>query len=512
MKSVMLFISFLIYAFPLSAQPRYEFRAVWVASVVNTDWPAAKGLPVAEQKASFIRLMDQYKSIGMNAVVVQVRPCADAFYPSTYEPWSEWLTGTQGKPPQPYYDPLQFMIEAAHERGLEFHAWINPYRAVFNINNSSVAPTHITRLHPEWFVKYGDKKYFNPGLPEVIDYVNNVVKDLISRYNMDGLHMDDYFYPYRIAGQEFPDESTYKKYGNGLAKDDWRRSNCDSIVKRIHETVLDEKPSVRFGISPFGVWRNASKDPLGSDTKAGVSNYDDLYADILLWMRNRWIDYVAPQLYWEIGHPLCDYNELTDWWARNAYDIPVYVGHGIYRTTDKPSAAWRSTTEIPKQIVRLREYPEIQGSIYFGSKNLLANHNGWADSLRNHYYHYPALIPPMLWIDSVAPFHPITKNATIQSGNEMLKIQCSPQPAETETIKLYAVYASTSLSSLQHHPVYVQDAAGASNTGLEIPLNLLSGETNLYLAITCVDTENNESSASPLIKLALQNGQWMIVN
>lgn len=512
MKSVALFTSLFIYTLSLVAQPRYEFRAVWVASVVNTDWPAAKGLPVEEQKASFIRLMDQYKRIGMNAVVVQVRPCADAFYPSTYEPWSEWLNGKQGLPPQPYYDPLLFMIDAAHERGLEFHAWINPYRAVFNVNSSSIAPTHITRLHPEWFVKYGDKKYFNPGLPVVLEYVNNVVKDLISRYEIDGLHMDDYFYPYRIAGQEFPDEAAYRKYGNGLAKDDWRRSNCDSIVKRIHETVLAEKPYIRFGISPFGVWRNASKDPMGSNTKAGVSNYDDLYADILLWMRNKWIDYVAPQLYWEIGHALCDYNELTDWWARNASDIPVYVGHGIYRTTDKPAAAWRSATEIPNQIEKLREHPEIQGSIYFGSKNLLANHNGWADSLRKHYYQYPALVPPMPWIDSVAPFHPITKNATVHASSQTLEIQCSPQPAETENIKLYAVYASATLSTLQQHPIYVQTISGSANTSLKVPLNLLPDEPNIYFGITCVDTENNEGPASPLIKLAQKNGQWVVVN
>ncbi len=510
MKRYVLFLSFFTYAALLQAQPRYEFRAVWVASVVNTDWPAAKGLSVAEQKSSFIQLLDQYKSLGMNAVIVQVRPCADAFYPSTYEPWSEWLNGKQGLPPQPYYDPLEFMINAAHERGLEFHAWINPYRAVFNVNNSSIAPTHITRIHPEWFLKYGDKKYFNPGLPAVMDYVDNIVKDLISRYELDGLHMDDYFYPYRIAGQEFPDEATYRLYGNGLSKEDWRRSNCDSIVKRIHESVLSENPTIRFGISPFGVWRNASKDPMGSNTKAGVSNYDDLYADILLWMRNKWIDYVAPQLYWEIGHPLCDFNELTDWWARHCYDIPVYVGHGIYRTTDKPSAAWRSTTEIPKQIERLREYSEIQGSIYFGSKNLLANHNGWADSLRQHYYQYPALVPAMPWIDSVAPFQPLTKKDGIKVSENILEIPCSPQPAETEQVKLYAVYASSSLSSLQLHPVYIQPKS-ESNTTLKIPMELLQSDAQtIYLTITCIDVENNESAAAPIITLMQSNEGWTV--
>jgi uncharacterized lipoprotein YddW (UPF0748 family) len=192
--------------------------------------------------------------------------------------------GTQGLPPSPFYDPLAFMINETHKRGMEFHAWINPYRAVFNINKSSVAPSHISKLHPEWFLTYGDKKYFNPGLPQVWQHTNRIVRDLVSRYDIDAIHMDDYFYPYRIAGKEFPDEKTYQQNKRGLSKEDWRRSNCDTIVKQLYASIHQTKPGVQFGISPFGIWRNKSKDPRGSNTKGGQTNYDDLYADILLWL------------------------------------------------------------------------------------------------------------------------------------------------------------------------------------------------------------------------------------
>ena len=287
--------------------PPSEFRGVWIATVDNIDWPLPKQYDVEEQKKEFIRQLDMHQRNGMNAVVVQVRPATDAFYPSQYEPWSQWLTGKQGRPPAPYYDPLQFMIEETHKRGFEFHAWLNPYRANFSIGKASIAPNHITRLHPEWFLSYGGKQYFDPGNKEGQQWVTTVVRDIVKRYDVDAIHMDDYFYPYRIAGKEFPDYKTFQQYGAGLDKDDWRRSNTDSIIVALSRVIKEEKPWVKFGISPFGVWRNQDKDPLGSPTQAGQTNYDDLYADILLWTKNGWIDYVVPQLYWEMGHPKVAY-------------------------------------------------------------------------------------------------------------------------------------------------------------------------------------------------------------
>jgi len=289
-------------------RPKYEFRAVWVASVENIDWPSEKGLPVDSQKAEFTRLLDMHQRNGLNAVVVQIRPAADAFFPSPYEPWSEWLTGIQGQPPSPYYDPLAFMIEETHKRGMEFHAWCNPYRAVHTIGKSSVAPDHITRQHPDWFVRFEKTRYFDPGNKEVQDYVTGVIRDIVRRYDIDALHFDDYFYPYDIVegggpGKDFPDYPSYARYGNGLSKADWRRANVDSVIVRISKVIKEEKPHCKFGISPFAIWRNASRDPEGSNTQAGQTDYDNLYADILLWLRNGWIDYVVPQAYFEFSHP-----------------------------------------------------------------------------------------------------------------------------------------------------------------------------------------------------------------
>ncbi|GAC1525318.1 MAG: glycoside hydrolase family 10 protein [Sediminibacterium sp.] len=406
--------------------PNYEFRGVWVATVDNIDWPGKKGLSVEEQKAAFLRLLDMHQRTGLNALGVQIRPAAtDAFYPSPFEPWSEWLTGIQGRPPLPYYDPLLFMIAETHKRGMEFHAWLNPYRAVFNIFRSSISPQHLTKTHPEWFLMYGDKKYFNPGLPEVREHTAKVVKDLVTRYDIDGIHMDDYFYPYRIAGKTFPDQRTYEKYGRGLSKDDWRRSNCDSIIQLIHHTIHSINPHIKFGISPFGIWRNKSQDPMGSDTKGGQTNYDDLYADILLWLQKGWIDYVAPQLYWERRHKLADYDVLLKWWNEHTYGRQLFIGHGFYRAGS--NTAWRDPDEIPQQIQALRKYSTTQGSIFFNSKVFEKNPNGWNDSLRNHYYRYPALVPPMSWIDNTPPAAPLMERIDgnrvklVYKGEEKIK-------------------------------------------------------------------------------------------
>ena len=393
-----LFLAFaLLLTCSVFSQINFEFRGVWIATVDNIDWPPRGVYTVYSQKAEFTRQLDQHKRNGMNAVIAQVRPSADAFYPSSLEPWSQWLTGVQGRSPSPYYDPLQFMIEETHKRGMEFHAWLNPYRANFNISSASIAPNHITRIHPDWFLTYGGKKYFDPSNNDGQQHVVAVVRDIVKRYDVDAVHMDDYFYPYRIAGKEFPDAASYIRSGSKLSKDDWRRSNVDSIIKKLNAVIKEEKPYCKFGISPFGVWRNKTTDPEGSNTKAGVTNYDDLYADILLWMQKGWVDYVAPQLYWEIGHRLADYEELVDWWSRHSYGRHIYIGHGIYRAFEK-GAAWKNPNELPNQIKMLREYPEVQGSIYFSSKSFDRNPNGWNDSLQNNYYKTPALIPEMDWL------------------------------------------------------------------------------------------------------------------
>ncbi len=363
---------------------RPEFRGVWVATVSNIDWPSGPALSSGSQQAEFIKLADMHKRNGLNALIVQVRPATDALYPSPYEPWSQWLTGKQGRPPSPYYDPLEFMITETHKRGMEFHAWMNPYRAVFNINNTVLSPTHITRLHPEWFLTYGDKKYFDPGNREAQLYVTNVVKDVVNRYDIDAVHFDDYFYPYRIKGKEFPDNNSYSKWGKGLSKDAWRRSNTDSIIVGLYRAIKQVNPLCQFGISPFGVWRNIDKDPAGSNTKAGQTNYDDLYADILLWLRKGWMDYITPQVYWEIGHPAAAFDTLLDWWSKNTHGINCYIGIGIYRAGSNP--AWKDRSQLPRQIELIRSTPHMQGMAFYSSKVFEKNPNGWSDSLRLTYF------------------------------------------------------------------------------------------------------------------------------
>jgi len=318
-------------------------------------------------------------------------------YPTPFEPWSELFTGKHGKPPMSYYDPLEFMIAETHKRGLEFHAWMNPYRAVFNIEKSSIAETHITRIHPDWFLDYGDKRYFDPGNKEVQQYVTNVVTDVVSRYAVDAIHFDDYFYPYRITGKEFPDNEKYLQYGKGMNKDDWRRSNVDSIILMLSKAIKKENPKCQFGISPFGVWRNQDKDPVnGSKTNGAQTNYDDLYADIVLWLKNGWIDYVAPQLYWEFGHRVAPYEILLDWWSKHTYGRNCYIGLGIYRANS--NNAWKDNTQLPRMIDALRNTPNIQGMIFFSSKSFNNNPNGWSDSLRLDYFKDPAKVPQMDWL------------------------------------------------------------------------------------------------------------------
>ena len=486
MKYLTPFILFVFIGFQnIHAQavvPNYEFRGVWVASVENIDWPSKKDLSVSDQKAEFIHLLDMHQRNGMNVMVVQIRPAADALYASKVEPWSEYLTGTQGVAPSPYYDPLEFMIAETHKRGMEFHAWLNPYRAVFNLSKSSIASNHLTKTHPEWFLVYGDKKYFNPGLPEVREHTAKVVKDLVSRYDIDGIHMDDYFYPYRITGKEFPDEKDFERYGNGLNKEDWRRSNCDSIILLIHNIIRNINPRIKFGISPFGVWRNKEKDPMGSDTKAGQTNYDDLYADILLWLQKGWIDYVVPQLYWERGFKVADYDVLLDWWNKHTYGRQLYIGQAIYRAGS--NTAWKSPDELPKQIQELRSYPTTQGSVYFSSKSFEKNPNGWADSLRNNYYRYPALVPPMPWIDNSVPSQPLIE----KQANNMIKLVYKGD----KKIKEFAVLTLTLNTEEKFALTQIVQLVVADKTAV-VDLSKIPDTKDKRIFVVAVDLNNNVS-------------------
>jgi uncharacterized lipoprotein YddW (UPF0748 family) len=272
--------------------PKFEFRAVWVATVANIDWPSKPGLSTEQQQQEVIDILNMHEKLGMNVIILQVRPTADAFYPSALEPWTRYLTGTPGQAPEPFYDPLQFWIEECHKRGMELHAWLNPFRVALN-HQQPLAGNHIAFQHPGWILKYGNSLYFDPGLPQTREFAAQVVKDIVSRYDVDAIHFDDYFYPYPLQ-EDFPDTASFAFYNRGFFpedKADWRRENVDIIIKMLNDTIKSVKPWVKFGISPFGVWRNIADDPRGSDSRAGATNYDHLYANIIKWQENGWIDY-----------------------------------------------------------------------------------------------------------------------------------------------------------------------------------------------------------------------------
>ena len=373
-----LFFLFIYYSGFSQQYIEREFRGVWIATKENIDWPSSKTLSVEEQKKEVIELLDLFKGLNFNAVIFQIRPSADAFYNSKYEPWSSYLTGTNNKAPVPYYDPLAFIISETHKRGMEFHAWLNPYRAIVNYQKFQSNPFPLTYENPEWFINYGKNKYFNPGIPEVRRYTNKVVADIVQNYDVDAIHFDDYFYPYKIAKEKFPDEAAFKRFGGKFYPkhvDDWRRNNVNLIIEELYTTIKSIKPWVQFGISPFGVWRNKSVDPNGSDTQAGQTNYDDLYADVLFWIENRWLDYVLPQVYWHIGFKKADYIKVATWWSENNYDTNLYIGQGMYRLGNNKSKAWKkqNKTEIEKQIDFNRSVSNIGGSAFFSAKSFSNN-------------------------------------------------------------------------------------------------------------------------------------------
>ncbi len=430
-----------IASFSVLAQnsPKHEFRAAWVATVKNIDWPSKPGLSSSRQKDEFRRILDMHEMNGFNAIIVQIRPSSDAFYFSELEPWSRYLTGTSGKAPDPYYDPLTFMIDEAHNRNLEFHAWFNPYRAVVDMKELPEDSTNIFYRKPEWFVKYGNRMYFDPGIPEVRTYVTNIIKDVTKRYDIDAIHFDDYFYPYRIANVEFPDSVSFQNYGQNFTsntKDDWRRANVNTVIKMLSDTIKSVKPWVKFGISPFGVWRNKSDDPRGSDSQAGVTNYDDLFADVLLWMDNDWIDYVIPQLYLHIDHPKLSFKKVMDWWNEQDYNGHIYIGHASYRIgLEDQVEAWMNPSEVPNQIRLTRKSKNMLGSAFYNTNSFFSNPLGITDTLRNELYKNIALVPPMPWLDSIAPDKPVN----LLVANEFSGIHLSWASSDSTT-KYFVIY------------------------------------------------------------------------
>ena len=405
--------------------PAREFRAAWIATVANIDWPSKPGLPVAQQKAELVSLLDRAVQLHLNAVVFQVRPMCDALYASPLEPWSEYLTGTMGRAPQPFYDPLAFAVAEAHARGLELHAWFNPYRAGHPQAKSPPSPNYVTQKHPELVRHYGPQTWLDPGDPATQTRTMNVVLDVVKRYDVDGVQFDDYFYPYpekNSLGQEinFPDALTWKKYGlpTGLAYDDWRRANVDSLIQRLYVSIKAAKPWVQFGISPFGIWR-----PENPPQIRGFDPYEKIYANARKWLASGWVDYLAPQLYWPVAQREQSFPVLLQWWrTQNVKGRHVFAG-----MNDSAVGTKFSTEEIARQISAVREQTSQGGEIHFHLRSITDNPT-LAAAVRAQYAQ-PALVPPSPWLGAIPPDKPKMYVSTVNGVTSVRWAGGGNQPA-----------------------------------------------------------------------------------
>ncbi|MGG4045640.1 family 10 glycosylhydrolase [Paenibacillus favisporus] len=360
-----------------------QLQGAWISTVYNLDWPTTSSYgKIEQQKQEYSALLDKLQAMGLNAVFVQVRTAGDALYPSDLVPWSKVLTGTQGK--DPGYDPLQYMIEETHKRGMQFHAWFNPFRANLDTTTSKLAANHVAVQHPDWVVSVNNQLIINPGIPEARQHIIDVVMEVVSKYDIDGVHLDDYFYP---SSGTFNDDDAFKAYNTqGLSKADWRRDNINQFVQQLGQSIHASKPAVQFGISPFGVWRNQSTDPTGSDTKAGVTAYDSMSADVRTWVKQHWIDYVAPQIYWSMSFKNAQYDKLVDWWAQEVQGtgVDLYIGHAPYKL-GTAEAGWQSAQEIINQLQYNTKYDAVKGSIFYSAKDLIKNPLGIVQALTAYY-------------------------------------------------------------------------------------------------------------------------------
>jgi uncharacterized lipoprotein YddW (UPF0748 family) len=484
------------YSQPKGVPIKNEFRAVWIATVANIDWPKAGNDISEKQKADYIAILNNYKKLNFNAVIVQIRSVGDAFYPTKLAPWSRYLTGKEGNAPQPYYDPLAWMIQEAHQRGFEFHAWLNPYRATMDTKKEVLSKEHDFFKHRNWMIKYGEKGkekyYYNPGLPEVQDHLTAIVEEVVINYDIDAIHFDDYFYPYRVSGKVFNDAASYRKYNNQQSLEDWRRDNVNKFVQNIYSSIKRIKPWVQFGISPFGVWRNKSVDPKGSDTQAGQTNYDDLYADPLAWMDGKYIDYILPQLYWSIDHKTASYSKLIKWWANNSSNVNVYIGNGSYKINTDSDKKWFIPTEIPNQIDLTRTYSNIQGNAYFSAKCFVNSNTEVTALLENNQYRYPAIPLPVPSSVNKGNERPLI-NVFTKDGNSFY---FSFKKTQTQQIRYLVVYSAENTAVLDYNnPTQIIEKVfiDSKNESIKYSISKDKLPNAKKVAFTFIDYYGNES-------------------
>ncbi len=475
-----------------------ELRAMWIASVVNINWPSRTGLSPDELKAELIGWLDLAVSYRLNAVFIQVRPTADAFWPSPLEPWSKYLTGTQGG--DPGFDPLAFMVEEAHARNLELHTWYNPYRVAMDTNRDALVPEHPARVHPEWVWAFGGKLYFDPGLPEVQEHIYAAILDSVAKYDIDGVHFDDYFYPYPVAGQTIPDAATFAAHGGGFTDiGDWRRHNVDTFVRTISERIKQTKPWVKFGISPFGIWRNRATDPLGSDTN-GSQSYDGQFADSRKWVLEGWLDYINPQIYWQIGLAVADYAKLAPWWAdvAKASNTQLYIGEAVYKVT---SGAFTDPAELSNHLALDAQLTAsgrpVHGNVYYSSGDVRTNALGAMTRVREDHYAHPAIIPTMPHLPAVAVRQPVLSRAAASAGGVELQWQ-DTGPARTKATSFAIYRVAGSVRSIDTDDARNLIATVRTQGGTVqrwVDATAIAGTTYTYV-VTALDRLWNESAAS----------------
>lgn len=464
--------------------PKREFRGAWIQCVNNQF----NGIGTQKMQQTLTYQLDELQKTGINCIIFQVRPEGDALYPSRLEPWSRYLSGQQGVAPNPYWDPLQWMITECHRRGMELHAWINPYRAKTKGTPALTSPYY--RQHPDRFFEYDGLWIFDPGIPENRQYICHVACDIARRYDIDGLHIDDYFYPYPVAGKAIPDDASYKKYGGGMNRGDWRRKNVNDFMRDMHDSLQAVKPWVKFGVSPFGIYRNQRNDVNGSATN-GLQNYDDLYADVLEWIRQGWVDYNVPQIYWEIGHKAADYETLIKWWSTHAQGRPLIVGQDVERTVKYSDTTNPKTHQVYQKYNLQRRY--AQGSCQWYAKAYVDNPNNYTTVLRQVYHKYPALQPAMSWMDSKAPGKP-RKLAAVWTAHGYRLFWTAPKAkTEMDRATRYVVYRFA-----KGEKVNIEDPSHivciTPETSIALPYK--DGKTQYIYMVTALDRVQNESKVA----------------
>ena len=472
------------------AQPKREFRGAWI-QCVNGQY-LGKSPEQLQQMLS--NQLDVLKSAGINAILFQVRAEGDALYRSAYEPWSRYLTGQQGKPPAYAWDPLDWMVTECHRRGMECHAWINPYRAK-TAGTKEVAANHIAATHPERLFQYGDLLIFNPALEINRQYTCMIIEDILKRYDVDGLHMDDYFYPYPTAGQVIPDQANFAADPRGFTSiEDWRRDNVNMLIRDIHDLIRKVKPWVKFGISPFGIYRNS---PDGTNSKAGsatrgTQNYDDLYADIVLWQEKEWVDYLIPQIYWNIGYKVADYKVLCEWWNEYCGKRPLYIGQDVERTVKEADPQNPNVHQMMAKYDIQRSLSNVQGSCQWYAAAVVDNPGSYRTMLEQQYHKYPALQPLMPWIDKKAPKKVGKLSVSFERSSSQIYLTWKAPKAKSELDKtsMYAVYRFAPGEKVK---INADDATHLVGVVGE-PRYLLEGnQTGCTFVVTALDRVHNES-------------------